>query len=284
MIAVLNTASFIAGHPLTRDHKLRAFGRFVSWQLKSRLQRELIVPWIGGLHLAVRRGMAGATGNIYCGLHEFEDMAFLLHFLRPEDAFADIGANIGSYTILASGVCGARTAAFEPDPDSFVTLSRNIALNLLDGLVTLRECALGPHEGQIEFTVGLDTVNRVAADTVGPTRIVSMDTLDHALGTERPRLIKLDVEGFESEILRGAKQTLTSPELKAIICEDRSPAVTDTVQAAGFVEQKYEPFTRHLAAERGRGRRQNALFVRDNEFVQQRLIEAPRIRVLDKWL
>jgi hypothetical protein len=34
-------------------------------------------------------GLTGATGNIYCGLHEFEDMAFLLHFLRPRDLSAD---------------------------------------------------------------------------------------------------------------------------------------------------------------------------------------------------
>ena len=98
-----NLADFIAGHPLTRDQKLRAFGRFFRWQVESRLRREVIVPWIGGTRLAARKGMTGATGNIYCGLHEFEDMAFLLHFLRPCDAFVDAGANI-VYTIrLASG-------------------------------------------------------------------------------------------------------------------------------------------------------------------------------------
>jgi hypothetical protein len=42
------------------------------------------------------------SGNIYAGLHEFGDMAFVLHFLRAGDLFADVGANIGSYTVLAS--------------------------------------------------------------------------------------------------------------------------------------------------------------------------------------
>ena len=114
MAALVNILNFIAGHPLTRDQKVRAFCRFLCWQIKCRLQREVIVPWIAGTNLAVRRGMAGATGNIYCGLHEFEDMAFLLHLLRPEDTFVDVGANIGSYTILAAGVCRARSIAFEP--------------------------------------------------------------------------------------------------------------------------------------------------------------------------
>src|SRR5579863_4327451 len=135
MTALVNLASFIVGHPLTHDRKLQAFGRFARWQVTSRLQREVVVPWIEGTHLAVRRGMTGATGNIYCGLHEFEDMAFLLHFLRPDDLFVDIGANIGSYTILASGVRRARTIAFEPDPVTFAALSRNIALNALEPFV-----------------------------------------------------------------------------------------------------------------------------------------------------
>ena len=45
-------------------------------------------------------GMTGATGNVYCGLHEFEDMALVLHALRPRDLFVDVGANVGSYTVL----------------------------------------------------------------------------------------------------------------------------------------------------------------------------------------
>ena len=136
MDAILNLASYIASHPLTRDRKLRAFTRLLRWQVESRLRGEVVVPWVEGTRLAARRGMAGATGNIYCGLHEFEDMAFVLHFLRPGDLFVDIGANIGSYTVLASGVRKARTMAFEPDPLTFEALSRNIALNQLEELGT----------------------------------------------------------------------------------------------------------------------------------------------------
>jgi FkbM family methyltransferase len=284
MVAIINIANFIATHPLTRDQKLRALGRFVRWQAQSRLQREVIVPWIEGTLLAVRRGMAGATGNIYCGLHEFEDMAFLLHFLRPEDAFADIGANIGSYTVLASGVCRAKSFAFEPDPTTFAALSRNIALNRLNAIVDCRECALGSQVGKIDLTVGLDTVNRVVTDKTGPTRVVAMDTLDNGLAGERPSLIKLDVEGFESEVLKGAGRTLSCYELKAVITEDRSPAVTSALQAAGFVEHSYDPFTRKLDTEQRRHQRQNSLFVRDHDFVQQRLIGATRVRILNRSL
>ena len=55
----------------------------------------------------------GATGNLYVGLHEFEEMAFLLHFLRRGDLFADVDANVGSYTILAAVAVGTEAIAFE---------------------------------------------------------------------------------------------------------------------------------------------------------------------------
>ena len=242
------------------------------------------MPWIAGTRLAVRRGMTGATGNIYCGLHEFEDMAFVLHFLRPQDCFVDIGANIGSYTILASGVCRACSIAFEPDPDTFAALSRNIVLNGLSATVKSKTCALGAEPGAVGFTVGLDTMNWVATAGSGPTKIVAMDILDHALEGQRPTLIKLDVEGFENEVLRGAAEALCCPQLKAIITEDRSPPVVAHLQAAGFVQRNYDPFTRRLSSERVPRQGSNALFVRDLEFVQERLVGAPPIRVLDNLL
>src|SRR6185295_2090869 len=95
-----------------------AWRRFLAWQISSRLLPEVVVPWVHGLRLGARRGMTGATGNIYAGLHEFHDMMLLLHFLRPGDIFLDMGANIGSYSLLAAGVAGATAHAFEPDPQT----------------------------------------------------------------------------------------------------------------------------------------------------------------------
>ncbi len=82
-MGLLNTYRFIANHPLTRDHKIHAMSRWLRWQFGSRvLGWPVVVPFVGDTRLLARPGMTGATGNIYCGLHEFEDMAFVLHFLR----------------------------------------------------------------------------------------------------------------------------------------------------------------------------------------------------------
>ncbi len=74
---------FLANHPLTRRRRLSAMARVLRWQIVSRIREEVIIDWIGGTRFAARRGMAGITGNIYAGLHEFADMAFVLHFLPP---------------------------------------------------------------------------------------------------------------------------------------------------------------------------------------------------------
>src|SRR5688572_4540737 len=91
---------FVLSHPLTRDHPTSAVARVARWQFQSRLQRDVTFNWLGGSRLIIRRGMTGATGNIYVGLHEFHEMSFILHLLRQDDLFADAGANVGSYTVL----------------------------------------------------------------------------------------------------------------------------------------------------------------------------------------
>jgi hypothetical protein len=64
LVQVRQIARFLCNHPLTRDHRAAGFARFCRWQIESRLRREVIVPWIGGIRLAARRGMTGATGNM----------------------------------------------------------------------------------------------------------------------------------------------------------------------------------------------------------------------------
>jgi len=273
-------ARFLSNHPLTRNHRVAGFTRLFRWQIESRLRREVIVPWVGGVRLAARRGMTGATGNIYAGLHEFADMAFTLHFLRPDDLFMDVGANIGSYTLLASGVCKARAISFEPDPETMALLQRNIDLNGLHGRVVLEEAAVGADEGEVELTKGLDTCNHVTKANEGTTQRVSMRTLDRVAALNPPIMIKVDVEGHEAEVLRGARAVLDSPVLKAVITEGQRPADIAPLLSAGFAQYEYDPFRRMLGRAAGHRSGNNALFLRDPSFAATRLKTSLPFQVL----
>jgi len=276
---LLKTLSFITHHPLTRDRPLAALGRFARWQVESRIKRDVQFDWIEGSKLVVRNGMTGATGNIYCGLHEFADMAFVLHLLRPGDLFVDVGANIGSYTVLASAVAGADTISVEPDPGTMASLKRNIEANAIGERVSTVEAAVGANAGTARFTVGRDTVNRIASEADAGTRAVRVMRLDDLLAGRAPILIKLDVEGFEAEVLAGGRETLGKRSLIAIETESRDPAVVDQLTGAGFHEVFYDPMSRTLS-ETVVWAQNNALFVRDRDRCLERLAQARRVRVL----
>ena len=271
----LKTLEFVLAHPFNRGRPLRALARYAAWQVHSRLRSEVVADWIGGTKLVARSGMTGATGNIYCGLHEYRDMALVLHALRPGDVFVDVGANIGSYTILASGVCGARTIAIEPDGGTARHLARNIAANGLDGLVDVQVTAVGERAGSISFTTGQDTMNRVATDADLEVQVVPLARLDDLLDGLEPTLIKFDVEGYETMALRGGEETLTQPKLLAVLLETVDPEALEILTRHGFVEVGYDPEARRLV-DCGPTLGANLLFVRDRATLRHRLSAAPR--------
>ncbi|MEM6623542.1 MAG: FkbM family methyltransferase [Pseudomonadota bacterium] len=272
------TLDFIRHHPLSGQRWLGAYARFFGWQARSRIWRvKHRIDWIEGSVLLVSKGMTGATGNIYCGLHEFADMEFLLHFLRPDDLFLDIGANVGSYTVLASKVVGARTIAFEPDPGTAAHLADNIDANAIAQAVTVHQVALGPTDGTVAFTVGLDTTNRVATPGQSNTRTVPVRRLDGIDGADQAVFAKIDVEGFEREVFRGADGILAAPNLMALATELDDPEIEQVLTGYGFQKFAYDPCARQLRTTPIPGLRQsNAIYARNVDAVAARLASSPK--------
>jgi FkbM family methyltransferase len=241
--------------------------------------------------------MTGATGNVYCGLHEFADMAFVMHFLRAEDLFVDVGANVGSYTVLASAAVGAHVICFEPSPSSFAALMDNINLNGVQAEVRAINAACGGAQSTMRFTSELDTVNHVATgdDLSESTIEVAVTTCDDSLAGETPALVKIDVEGFETEVINGAQAMLRNPRLKALVMELNGSgrrygfdeaAIMARLCDFGFVSARYEPFSRELSilAAGQRGSDGNTLFVRDIDEVRERLKTARKYQIRDNQI
>jgi FkbM family methyltransferase len=276
------TLAYISRHPLASRHPFRAIQRYFSWQAASQLKCEIEYDWFGGAKFVASRGMTGITGNIYCGLHEFYDMGFLLHFLRAGDLFVDIGANVGSYTVLAAAVCGADVIAIEPDPEAATVLRRNIKLNAAEHLVEVAGVAAGAASGEIRLTTGRGATNSVAVDASAPFRLAQVRTLDEIVGRRSPAMLKMDVEGYEAEVLFGAQSSLAKPSLLAIVTESRDDAVRDRIEGAGFLAYAYDPYARTFSTP-GRAYSQysaNLLFLRNPEEVRPRLASAARLSVI----
>lgn len=287
------TFRFINQHPFASRHLLIAYSKFFKWQLQTIYKKDLIKKkFVGNLNVYAKKGLNGITGNIYCGLHEFEDMGFLLHFLREDDTFFDIGANVGSYTLLASGVTRCKTLCFEPSPITFKILSDNIKLNKFVSKVTAYNLAIGSRVGHLNFTENEDTTNRVVTSSDSCLSIkVEVKTLDD-FSDDIPSLMKIDVEGFETEVLNGATNILSNPKLKAIIIElngcgyrygfDENEIHIKLTQL-GFKPYTYQPFNRKLIS-LPTFTPFNTIYIRDLPFVQNRLSEAIGIKLWNETI
>lgn len=140
--------------------------------------------------------------------------------LRPGDHVWDVGANVGYYTRLFAGRVGEQghVFAFEPSPTNFQRLATASA-----GLrnVTLRACGLGREDGKLRFQQGVDDLGATsrivdsAADGIA-VEIRSGASLLAGGEATLPHAIKIDVEGFELEVLEGMADYLRQPPLRMI--------------------------------------------------------------------
>ena len=154
-------------HPLWRDKKNIPLLRFIRLQLIFFLgEKEIFFKWVEDLILPIKQGDHSLTGNYYFGLWEFEDMAFAIHLLNKEDTFIDIGANLGSYSLLVSGLCKSKTIAYEPAINTFERLSENININQLDKKISPKRIVLTSKElckndKKVLFSSDRDCVNTI---------------------------------------------------------------------------------------------------------------------------
>jgi FkbM family methyltransferase len=223
-------------------------------------------------------------------------MALVLHLLRPGDLFVDVGANVGSYTILASAT-GADVLCFEPVRAAFESLLDNIHLNRLENRVEARYQAVGRATGELEMIADQDTTNQAlrAGDAyAGKTIRVPVVSLDDALNGKVPKVIKIDVEGYETEVFAGAEETLANPALQGVVMELNGSGkrygydedkLHQQMLDIGLSPYRYEPGSRTIIDLDGiRPGTGNTLYLRDAEVIQQELLNAPGYRVLGSTL
>lgn len=285
---LLKSLKFIYNHPFNSDKKIGGLLRFFRWQISCRLNPYTIIyPFTENSKLLIWKGLKAATGNLYCGLMDYNDMGFLLHFLRPQDLFVDIGANVGTYSILASAEIKSKTLAIEPVPSTYKNLIDNILINQMQDRISSMNIGLGSKKGKLKFTKSLDSVNHVATENEKDTIEVEINTLDSILLGVTPSLIKIDVEGYETEVLLGANKTLENDKLKAIIIElngsgDRygycESLIHENLVQKGFIPFEYNPKHKKLTKIECYGNH-NTIYIRDISFVENRISESKEIKI-----
>ncbi len=202
------------------------------------------------------------TRHIYrYGVHEPQVTRYLIDTVRigPGEVALDIGANLGWYSVILDRLCDpdGRVLAFEPDPESYGLLQRNLARNGCTR-VTPYNLGLGEAPGMITLHRYKSSNNGrhtlLEGSTSGGTVEVPVMRLDafwekHALGERRIRFMKVDVEGFEIFVLRGAQALLGRCECLVLeynpeslpIAKLPASALPELLSAARLTARVFEP-------------------------------------------
>lgn len=175
--------------PASRLIKQTAFGK-------------IIVPydWIGQ--------------NIYLGNYDNEEVDLYQHLLERDHVVIDVGANIGFYTLLFSNlVTGGHVFSFEPSTRERSLLKKNVDLNERAN-VTVVDRGLGSETTTENLYInnrnfGNNVINDVLSGL--PFETIQVDRLDNFISENRLTrvdLIKMDVEGYEIEVLKGSQRSI----------------------------------------------------------------------------
>lgn len=167
------------------------------------------------------------------------------------DVFVDVGANMGLYSLFAAVHSGARVFSFEPESQNYALLNTNIRLNNASESVTAWCCALSDSRSvdrlyMTDLTAAGschafgsevdESLNPIKAAFAQGCLGYSLDELMASEAVLMPTHIKIDVDGFEHLVVRGAKDTFANPQLKSVLIEI-NPHINEHAELIREMEQ-----------------------------------------------
>ncbi len=245
---ILKNTSWQIISRLLEKHKENLFYRFFEihdkqevllYLLRETYIKQLIAKTQEGLFAFDYSDQVVGKYIALCGAWEKAETDLIKKIVKSDDIVVDIGANLGWYTVLLSNLVGEQGSviAFEPEPLNYQLLQTNIFLNKLKN-VTAHQIALLDSKSSVEFELSdsnfgdhrvrftnrLDQRIEKYAESSRSVISVKACTLDEALeenlkylGEQKIKLIKIDCQGSEIAILRGAQRTL--PQTEYLISE-----------------------------------------------------------------
>lgn len=193
----------------------RKFSEIFLPQLKART----FIPTIFGFDLVVDSD--NAYDYYYLGFYEMGALHFFKSVLKEREVFIDVGANIGLMSFFCSTLVGpkGKIIAVEPTQRFFDDLENGIKKNNFKNILPLK-IGLGSSPGMLPIYHNTVCPSLIQTDSNDPSEIIEIRTLDSVIeshGISKVKLIKIDVEGFELEVVKGG-QKLFSDANAPIVC------------------------------------------------------------------
>jgi len=218
---------WLFGHDVARKYPFRTVWRLINWEFMRILNRSVESRYDETFDITLAPHEGASRLAYYFGVSEPELFAFYEGFLKPGMTVVDAGANIGLHTLFFAKRVGpeGRVYAFEPGQSAFVRLQSHVERNKLAN-VRCFHCALGAAEGVVALAENCQDNSRnfVVESSSKPigTKNIALRPLDQVLKEEsvgRVDFLKIDVEGFEPQVLGGASNYLRQQSIRVLQLE-----------------------------------------------------------------
>ncbi len=234
---------WLFSHDVARKHPFRTVWRLINWELLRISNRTVESRYDETFDITLVPHEGASRLAYYFGVSEPELFAFYEGFLKPGMTVVDAGANIGLHTLFFAKRVGpeGRVYAFEPGQSAFDRLESHVKRNRLAN-VRCFHCALGAAEGVVALAENCQDNSRnfvveASAEAAGCMNI-GLRPLDQILKKEnvsRVDFLKIDVEGFEPQVLEGASNYLRQQSIRVLQLELDDSSLARSGYSAGQV-------------------------------------------------
>ena len=206
------------------------------WNLLNVIGKEAYTIQIinSGLKFIINPKDNNVGKYIFLSNYEKETVLFASKYLMSGDQVLDIGANIGYFSLLFSDYVGenGEVHSFEPSRREFLHLCENVKINHVKNIF-LNQVALSNQNGYVKMNIldeaylgAFNSINEITHQKVNLEKIhtetirtMKIDDYLLLFSNLKPCLVKIDVEGFEKQVLQGMHSILSSPNAPCIIIE-----------------------------------------------------------------
>ncbi len=212
--------AIIQGLPFKKDATARALGFLSGHKIKAVVNRAIVELDLGEM---IQRQM-------FLGSYEPNQTGWFKQCLLPGDVFIDVGASFGYYTTLGASLVGTtgKVFAFEPSPIANQVIEKMIKQSMINNII-LTKAAVGKENGSVSlFFLSkryLHSPSILFSDPDFVPITVPVIALDHfspLKNIPEIKLVKIDVEGYEPDVLAGMEHIIKQKRIANIICEFNS--------------------------------------------------------------
>lgn len=280
---MIQSLLFLYKHPYNKRYPFFALKRFIEWKIIKLFKFENYKKTIwNNRKIYLNYDSFQSMWIMYNWLVDWEEFNLIKDFVKWDTCCVDVGANMGFYTIWLSKFTN-NILSFEPNPKNFRRLNQNISANNANDQIRAYNIAVGQVNADVRFTTNLDGENHISIHNLDENSTVVCKRLETILfdnKIEQVAYLKIDVEGFEFEVLKGLGRYIENRKIDIIQIEinksiSNSGSTVKQLLAYIFANDlqlcSYSVLEKQLKIEHYKKERENYFLVFDLKAINQKL-------------